>query len=55
MQFRPVKLETADLLGLSHATISRVYSDWLKKRNYRVSNSSLSINALFINLHIQLV
>ncbi len=38
--------ETADLLGFSHTTISRVYRELSKKRKYPVNSSSLSENAL---------
>ncbi len=41
--------ETADLLGFSHTTISRVYRNGLKKRKYPVSGSCVDENALLMS------
>ncbi len=38
--------KTADLLGFSHTTISRVYREGPKKRKYSVSSSCVDKNAL---------
>lgn len=37
-------LETSDLLGFSHATISRIFREWSEKRNYwQASKNALSM------------
>ncbi len=41
--------KTADLLGFSHTTISRVYENGPKKRKYPVSGSCVDENALLMS------
>ncbi len=41
--------KTADLRGFSQTTISRVYSNGLKKRKYPVSGSCVDENALLMS------
>ncbi len=41
--------KTADLLGFSCTTISRVYENGLKKRKYPVSGSCVDKNALLMS------
>ncbi len=41
--------KTADLLGFSHTTISRVTENSLKKRKYPVSGSCVNEKALLIS------
>ncbi len=41
--------ETADLLGFSHTTISRVTENGPKKRKYTVSSSCVNENALLMS------
>ncbi len=41
--------KTADLLGFSHTTISRVYTIGPKKRKYPVSGSCVDENALLMS------
>ncbi len=42
-------LKTADLLGFSHTTISRVTENGPKKRKYPVSSSCVNKNTLLIS------
>ncbi len=41
--------QTADLLGFSHTTISRVYRERSEKRKYPVSSSCVDENALLMS------